>query len=258
MLFNSEVVEKNKDDRKCVVKLSYIDIVPEKASFWSGDQSVQVIREAAPISSLPGNNADAFVQQVSQALQNLMFKIGFKGMPVSLEQQEQLWKNWLLLRDRLAETYTGDWVTDTLTKIDHKMRPSDQLMPIVMQDLFLNDYFRNIYDLSFDNGLAQVHRNVYGLTPEPARFNETWKLTSSAEHHVVKFSGKADGNNISQSLRTWIKNKSGHEPANTRIIGRGFFEVNKETGWCSSFESTYSLSTESGFEKIVRITLTSI
>lgn len=259
MIFKSEITERKEEDYQSSVKLTYVDIIPEKLSFWSGEQCIQVIREAAPVNSLPGNQADAFVQQVSQVLNQLVFKIGFKGMPVLLEKQDVLWKKWLSLRELLADTYTGDWVQEMLTRVDLKMIPSDKLLPMVMSDLFLNDYFRNVYEMKFDSGVSHSQQVVYGLVPVAVKLNEVWELQTSDQHFNLKFSGKCVDSDVEQNLGEWIKSKMGNEPVlKPEIISAGSFRISKETGWCSSFQSTYSFATESGFEKVMKITLTSI
>lgn len=259
LTFSSEITERKEGDFKSSAKVSYVTIIPEKLSFWLGEQCIQVIREAAPVNSLSDNNADAFVQQASQALSHLTFKIGFKGMPVLLEKQDVLWKKWLLLREVLANTYIGDWVGERLTEIDLKMLLSDQLMNFVMRDLFLNDYFRNIYEIKFESGISRLQRTIYGLTPEATRLHEVWELKSSATHYNLEFSGKWKGTEISEQLEKWIKNKIDNQPLlKPEITSSGSFTISKETGWCSSFESNYVLITESGFEKVIKIKLTSI
>jgi len=259
MIFTSEITEKKDQDYKNLLRLTYIDIIPEKLSFWSGEQAVKIIRETAPVHSLPNNNADAFVHQVSHALYHLNFKIGYKGMPVLLEKQDELWKRWLALRQLLADSFTGDWVDQMLTKVDLKMVPSDQLLPQIMQDWFLSEYFRNVYELRFDSGISHLQRNLYGLIPEMVKLRETWSLKSSADHYQLRFAAKWIGNELGENLNQWIKIKTGSDAVRKpEITGSGSFNVSKETGWCSSFESTYALTTETGYEKIMKTTLKSI
>ncbi|MBB6273767.1 hypothetical protein HDF26_004227 [Pedobacter cryoconitis] len=259
MMFTSEITEKKGQDYKNLIRLTYVDIIPEKSSFWSGEQGVKVIRETAPVHHLPENRADAFVQQVSNALYHLNFKIGHKGMPVSLEKQDELWKRWLMLRELLADSFTGDWVDEMLTKVDLKMLPSPDLFPQVMEDLFLNEYFRNIYELKFDSGINQLQRNLYGLLPEVVKLQERWSMKSSANHYQLRFASKWTGNELGEKLNHWIKIKTGSDAeGKPEITGSGSFLVSKETGWCSSLESTYALTTGSGYEKIMKINLKSI
>lgn len=259
LLFNAVIEERGTGYIENASRLTYVDIIPEKASFWSGTQAVQVIREAAPVNILTVNNADAFVQHAAQALYQLCFKMDYSGMPASLEQQDKLWQNWMQLRQILSDTYTGDWVNKTLTAIDHKMLPSNNLLQTTMQDVFFNNYFRNIYTPQFTGGKAQVNRNVYGLIPGALAVSETWDLEETDKSFEVKFTGNWQrGGNISELQNKWLKNKSNRITITApEIRGSGYFTVNKSTGWCSAFESTYVLNTEYEYEKTITTTLRS-
>ncbi|RFZ89976.1 hypothetical protein D0C36_23755 [Mucilaginibacter conchicola] len=257
LLFNATINERGSDSIDSASRLTYVDIVPSKTSFWSGTQGVQVIREAAPVNASSDNNADAFIQHAAQALYNLHFQIDYSGMPSSLERQEKLWQNWMQLRLLLADTYSGDWVDKTLTVIDHKMLPSDKLLDTTMQDIFFNNYFRNIYTPKFSDGTTQVNRNVFGLMPGAMPVYETWQVGETAKTFEVKFTGNWRGGNLTEIQTRWLKHKSNLTMAEAQLRGSGYFTVNKDTGWCSAFESTYTLLAGGEFEKTITTTLKS-
>ena len=257
LLFNATIDEMGSESIENMSRLTYVDILPSKASFWSGTQAVQVIREAAPVNTSTNNNADAFVQHAAQALYNLCFKMDYSGMPASLEQHDKLWQKWMELRLLLADTYTGDWVNKMLTTIDQKMLPSNNLLQTTMQDVFFNNYFRNIYEPKFTGGVAQVNRTVFGLMPGAIAVNETWQLNETDKNFEVKFTGKWHGGNISETQNRWLKNKNNGTVDTPQISGSGYFTVNKDSGWCSAFESTYTVYTGTEYKKTITTTLRS-
>jgi hypothetical protein len=257
LIFDAEVNERKAHDSQSVHKVTYVNILPVKSSFWSADQLVEVTREAAPVNHFAGNNADALVQHIARALYQLRLKVNFKGMPAAIDQQDQLWQKWLHLRQLIADTYTGDWVNEVLTKVDQKMLPSAGLINTVMQDVFFNNYFRDIYDARFSNGICKIQRPVYGLTPDAIPMNETWELKQSDQKYHVKFSGSWTGH-ITEVQNNWFKVKNRRNTIGTpQITGSGSFYIEKETGWCSSFENTYAITTEYDYEKIITTTLRS-
>ncbi len=258
LLFNATIDERGSENIENTSRLTYVDILPSNASFWSGTQAVQIVREAAPINTSTNNNADAFVQHAAQALYNLCFKMDFSGMPASLEQQDKLWQSWMQLRLLLTDTYTGDWVNRMLTAIDQKMLPSSNLLQTTMQDIFFNNYFRNIYEPKFNGGITKVNRTIFGLMPGAIPVQETWQLNETDKTFEVKFTGNWRGGNISELQNKWLKSKSNSNTTEApQISGSGHFTVNKDTGWCSGFESTYALYTGDEYEKTITTTLRS-
>lgn len=257
-IYQSEVAEMKDGKRNSVSRISYIDLLPAKASFWSGDQTLQVIRKSAALNSLSGNKADAFVQQAATVLHQLRFRIGLKGMPAALEDQDLLWKSWMNTRGYLADSYSGDWVNDTLSKIDTQLKPSDHLLNTVMKDMFLNDYFRNIYSNNFENGQLVMEREINGLTPLAIPIKEKMQLKEETENYEVLFSGRCTNPRIKNDLNQWLKSSRNLVSADIEITSSGFLLVNKKNGWCSAFESNYALSSGNDFEKTVKLTLKAI
>ena len=258
-IYQTEIAEMMDGKRNNISRISYVDLLPAKTSFWSGDQTLQVIRKSAALNSLSGNNADAFVQQAATVLHQLRFRIGLKGMPAALEDQDLLWKSWMDTRGYLADSYTGDWVNQALSKIDKQLKPSDQLLNTVMKDMFLNDYFRNLYSRDFEEGQLVVEREINGLTPLTIPIKEKLQLKEGAENYEVLFSGRCTDSRIKNDLNNWLENSSRNLlPADIEITSSGFLLINKKTGWCSAFESNYAISSGSDFEKTVKLTLKTI
>ncbi len=254
ILFKIEIAEKTAFKDESIFKLFNIDVLPAKASFWSGHQHIEIIRKQSLIDALPDNDVDLFVQQISAALHQLTLKIGFNGMPVSVEKQNELWQKWLAIRENIASSYTGDWIDSTLTVVDQKMLPGEILTKQIKQDLFLNEYFRGIYDATFVENQFNRKREVYGLCPFPIQFNEKWILLTSENQKLIKFSGNWIGNVDQPGFNNWLKTKTDSEL--TEISVEGFYRIDPITGWCNALESTYLLVASNSYKKTLKITLT--
>lgn len=254
MLFKVEIAEKTAFKDEYTFKLFDLDILPDKTSFWSGHQHIQIIRKQSLIDALPGNDVDLFVQQISAALHQLTLKIGFNGMPVSVEKQSELWQKWLAIRENMTNSYTGDWIDSTLIAVDKKMLPGEALTEHIKQDLFLNEYFRGIYDARFVENNFSRKREVYGLCPFPIRFNEKWVLQTSENQKLIKFSGNCTKNIEQPGFNSWLKTKTNKDI--TEISAKGFYQINPIIGWCNALESTYSLIANNSYIKTLKITLT--
>ena len=254
MLFKVEISEKTAFKDEYTFKLFDIDILPDKTSFWSGHQHIEIIRKQSLIDALPGNDVDLFVQQISAALHQLTLKIGFNGMPVSVEKQNELWQKWLAIRENVASTYTGNWIDSTLIAVDKKMLPGEALTEHTKQDLFFNEYFRGVYDANFVENNFNRKREVYGLCPFPIWFNEKWTLQTSANQKLIKFSGNWAKNVDQPRFYNWLKTKTDNDI--TEISVEGFYQIDPITGWCNALESTYSLIANSSYIKTLKITLT--
>jgi len=251
MLFKVEVFEKTKNKDTNSNRLFDLQIFPQKTSFWTGEQCIEIWRKPILTDGLHNNNnTDAFVHEVSTVLHQLTLKLGFTGMPVKVEQQNELWKNWLAIRANLSIGYTGDWISSALTTIDKKMLPGETLMNHIMQDLFMNEYFRGVYDAVFTENKFSCNRKISGLCPWPIQFNEIWTLQNA---QVIKFSG--EGNNpVDQSeINGWLKSKTGESKAEISVDG--FYQFDHNTAWCNALESNYSL-TANNYEKKIKISLT--
>ncbi|SHF39625.1 hypothetical protein [Pedobacter caeni] len=254
MLYKVEISEKTLEKETTSLRLFEIDIVPEKVSFWSGNQNIEIVRKPSMVSGIPDNSVDAFVQQIAVALHQLTFKLGFNGMPVCVEKQDELWRKWLTIRSNIADSYTGDWVDKALCEIDQKMLPSDQLTQNIMQDLFLNEYFRNVYDFAFVEDQFKRRRTVYGLCPLPLQFIETWTRQSSTEGQMISFSGRCNESSNTSDFKNWLKTKTNDQLS--QISVNGSYQINSNTGWCNALDSSYSLVANNSYEKTIKVTLT--
>ncbi|CAH0123681.1 hypothetical protein SRABI27_03904 [Pedobacter sp. Bi27] len=254
MLFKVEIAEKTAFKDEYTFKLFDIDILPDKTSFWSGHQNIEILRKQSLIDALPDNDVDLFVQQISTALHQLTLKIGFNGMPVSVEKQNELWQKWLVIRENLTNTYTGDWIDSTLIAVDKKMLPSETLTEYIKQDLFLNEYFRGVYDANFVENNFSRKREVYGLCPFPIWFNEKWTLQTSENQKLIKFSGNWTKNVDQPRFDSWLKTKTDNDM--TEVSVEGFYQIDPITGWCNALQSTYSLIANSSYLKTLKIILT--
>lgn len=254
MLLKVEISEIAAAKEESTLRIFEIDIIPGKASFWSGNQCIVITRKPSDLDGLPNNNTDFFVQQIAAALSQLTLRIGANGIPVEIEKQDELWRKWLGIRENLADRYTGDWVDEKLSQVDQKMLPSDKLLQNIMQDMFLNEYFRGIYDVSFDGDSFMRQRTVYGVCPFPLQFNEKWTLQSSENAQLIKFSGNWNEQTIPKDFNRWLKSKTAD--ALTQITIDGFYQVSTDTGWCNALHSNYTLIAGSGYEKTIKVTLT--
>ncbi len=253
MLLRIEISEKTAQKDKYSLKAFDVNILPAKVSFWTGHQNIEIIRKPFEISHLPNNEADAFVQQVSPLLNHLTLKLGFNGMPTNIEKQHGLWQKWLVIRTNLSASYTGDWIKKALSEIDEKLLPGEGLTPYIMQDMFLNEYFRNVYNASFIENFFYGKRIIYGLCPSPIQFNEKWILQTSPSRQFINFSGEWDKTYDQAGFNNWLKNKT--EYVNAEIVANGFYQIDHITGWCNSLESNYRLSTND-YERTLKIVLT--
>jgi len=253
MLCKVEITEQTALKHEDFIRLFNVEIFPHKTSFWSGNQHIEIIRKPILPNVLPNNNADAFAQQVSATLHQLTLKLGLNGAPVTIEKQTELWQKWLNIRKNLADTFTGDWVEPALTEIDKKMLPGETLMHYIMQDLFLNEYFRNIYDAPFIGNTFYCKRTVHALCPFPIQINEKWLLYTSATEQLITFSGKWDKIHNQPGINNWLKTKTDDYLSEIRINGQ--YQLDQRTGWCNALESCYTLSTNS-YKKTLKITLT--
>lgn len=253
MSLKIEISEKTAQKDTYSLKVFDVNILPAKVSFWSGHQNIEIVREPVTISGLPYNDADAFVQQVSTLLNHLTLKLDFNGMPINIEKQHELWQKWLLLRTNLYGIYTGDWIEKALTEIDEKLLPGKGLAANIMQDMFLNEYFRNVYNATFIENCFYGKRTAYGLCPSPILFNEKWILQASPAGQIINFSGKGDKINDQAGFNHWLKNKTDY--VNAEIVANGFYQIDFATGWCNALESHYILNTKN-YEKTVKIVLT--
>lgn len=254
MLFKVEISEKTAFKDEYTFRLFDIDILPDKTSFWSGHQNIKIIRKQSLIDALPGNDVDLFVQLISATLHQLTLKIGFNGMPISVEKQNELWQKWLTIRENVASTYTGDWIDSTLIAVDKKMLPGEALTAHIKQDLFLNEYFRGVYDACFVENDFSQKREVYGLCPFPICFNEKWTLQTLENQKLIKFSGNWAKNVDQPGFYSWLKTKTDNDI--TEISVEGFYQIDPITGWCNALESTYLLIANSSYIKTLKITLT--
>ncbi|WP_293304972.1 hypothetical protein [Pedobacter sp. UBA5917] len=252
MCLEIETSEKTALNDKYSLKVFDVNISPVKVSFWSGHQNIEVFRKPVEEKLLPNNEADAFVQEASTLLNHLTIKLDFNGVPISIEKQDELWQNWLGLRANLAASYTGDWIEKTLTEIDKKLLPNKGLLPYIMQDIFLNEYFRGVYNALFIENCFYGKRIVYGLCPSPILFNEKLILQTSPTSQLINFSGKEDKIYDQSGFSSWFKNKSNY--ALPQIKAEGFYQIDNVTGWCNSLESNYKLSTND-YEKTLKIVL---
>ncbi|QNN43830.1 hypothetical protein [Pedobacter roseus] len=253
MLCKVEITEKTGNKEDYFFKTFSVEIFPHKTSFWSGNQNIDIVRKPISPNNLPDNNADAFAQQISAVLYQLTIKLGLNGVPSAVEKQHELWQKWLNIRENLADTFTGDWVEPALTKLDVKMLPGETLTPYIMQDIFLNEYFRNIYDAAFIGNNFYCKRTVYGLCPSPIQFNEKWLLQDSATGQSIKFSGKWDKIPDQAGFDDWLKTKTDDHLSEIRI--EGLYQLDHITGWCNAIESFYTLTTNR-YRKTLTITLT--
>jgi len=254
MLFKIEISEKTAFKDEYTLKLFDIAILPDKTSFWSGHQHIEIIRKQSLIDALPGNDVDLFVQQISATLHQLTLKIGFNGMPVSVEKQNELWHKWLAIRENVTNTYTGDWIDSTLMTVDKKMLPNEALTEHIKQDLFINEYFRGVYDARFVENKFNRKREVYGLCPFPIWFNEKWTLQTSVNQKLIKFYGNWPQNVDQPGFNSWLKTKTDKDI--TEISVEGFYQIDPITSWCNALESTYLLMANSSYIKTLKITLT--
>lgn len=254
MLFKVEVSEKTTVKEDFAVRLFEIDIVPQKTSFWSGSQNIELIRTPSALSGIPANNVDAFAQQVAAVLHNLTFKMSDYGMPLRVEKQDELWQKWLAVRANLADSYAGEWVDKSLSLVDQKMLPSEKLTRNLMQDLFLNEYFRGAYGVQFSDNSFKRERTVYGLCPFPIQFNETWTLQSLENEQRINFFGKWNGIVNTDSFKQWLQAKTGTGIA--QITVDGYYQISNYTGWCNALYSSYLLTAGNGYEKNIKVTLT--
>lgn len=230
-----------------------INIVPGKVSFWTGCQNITVFRKPDAINNLPGNDANAFVQQVSTVLNQVSLKLDFKGSPIAIEQQETLWKKWLNTRTNIENSFAGNWVEKALTTIDRKLLPGENLTSYMMQDLFLNEYFRNVYQVTFTENIFHGKRTVYGFCPAPIQFGEKWRIKPLPTGCLIKFSGQKAEIHDEPRFNRWLKTKTDDRIEEIRVDG--FYQVDAATGWCNVIESHYQLTT-GNYEKTLDIFLT--
>ncbi|GAA4212923.1 hypothetical protein GCM10022289_44420 [Pedobacter jeongneungensis] len=253
MLGKIEIAEKTALKGEDFINFFSVEIFPHKTSAWYGNQSIEIIRKPIPSGALLTNNADVFARQVSATLNQLTLKLGLNGVPVTIEKQNELWQRWLNIRSNLANTFTGNWVEPALAEIDKKILPGKTFTHYIMQDLFLNEYFRNIYDASFTGNAFYSKRTVHGLCPFPIQFNEKWLLHTSATEQSINFSGKWDKIADQSGFKEWLKNKTDDRLGEIRVEGQ--YQLDPVTGWCNALESCYSLTTNS-YKKTLKITLT--
>ncbi len=230
-----------------------INIVPGKVSFWTGSQRITVYRKPDAINNLPNNDADAFVQQVSTVLNPVSLKLNFNGSPTVIEQQETLWKKWLNTRTNIENSFAGNWVEKALTIIDRKLLPGENLTSNLMQDLFLNEYFRNVYQVNFTENIFRGERTVYGFCPAPIQFGEKWRIKPLPTGCLIKFSGKKAEIHDQPGFNRWLKTKTDDRIEEIRVDG--FYQVDAATGWCNAIETRYQLTT-GNYEKTLDIFLT--
>jgi len=254
LLFKVEVSEKTRFKEDYTVKLFEIDILPDETSFWSGHQNIEILRKPNLMNGLANNDADAFVQQVSTILHQLTLKLGFSGMPISIEKQNMLWLKWLTIRTNLVNSYTGDWIDFALNEIDKKMLPGQALTKHIMEDLFFNEYFRGVYDVSFNYNTFNCKRLVYGLCPTPIRLNEKWLLQTSATGQSITFTGECENLSGLTNSSNWFKTKTDNDITAIRV--EGFYHIDQITGWCNALESNYFLTANNDYEKTLKVMLT--
>ncbi|KQM71449.1 hypothetical protein ASE74_23410 [Pedobacter sp. Leaf216] len=250
LFFNVEISEKTPLKVENTTRLYEIDILPDETSFWTGNQRVKIIRRLNSINDLAHNVADAFMQQVSTTLHQITLKLGHNGMPIGIEQQNELWLNWLAIRANLADSFTGNWIDFALKEIDQKMLPGAAITNYIMEDLLLNEYFRAVYDAVFQQDTFTCKRTVHGLCPFPIKLNEKWLLQTSATGHLITFSGECENLMNITDFNNWLK-KTGNQI--TEINSTGFYHIDHITGWCNAMESNYLLKGNNSYEKTLKI-----
>ncbi|RBQ05465.1 hypothetical protein DRW42_15865 [Pedobacter miscanthi] len=253
MLLKIEVSEKTAQKDKYSLMLFEVTILPAQVSFWSGHKHIEVFRRRVETNHLPNNDADAFARQVSTLLNHLTLKLDFNGRPINIEKQQELWQNWLLLRTNLSASYRGDWIEKALTKIDKKLLPGEGLTTYILQDIFLNEYFRGVYNAFFIENSFCGKRTIYGLCASPILFNEEWTLKTSSSGQLINFSGKWDKTEAQPGVNNWLKNQIDY--VNAEMEMKGFYQIDNVTGWCNSLESNYLLSIND-YKKELKIVLT--
>lgn len=249
-VFSTEVTERRGTGIKQSFKSFYISIIPSKESFWSGLQIVRFVRSAGPLNVLSGNKADLFVQDAAKIIYDLEFKIDFEGKPSGLKDEDALWKKWLALRENLAESYSGEWVDAALSKIDKRMRPSLELFPMLMKDLFFSIYFKK----------KGTEWPDYSLLPLMIPFKEKSVLRVNAQNYEIDYSGEWTGADPDQHILHYIRklvDDALYEDHFT-IQSFGSNSIDKETGWCNGFIHNYLLDAEDLYQKQVIIKLAAI
>jgi len=246
-LFSSEITEHvNKVNTQKIIKTKLIDIVPQKQSFWSGEQLIEIKKQDLPFSNYSsGNQADRFVHKLEAVLAKLIVKLNSNGLPCGLQNQKELWQEWLQMRGKLDSEFSGEWVDKILMRIDKKMLPSDSLPAHVTEDLFISEYFNKLLHMELSPSNLLVNRNIHAWLPFQIDLLENWKVEDKNGFYSIIISGKLR-DMPTNKIRSWLEKSRIPNLSNEKIEveSKGIFDIDLKTGWCSAYQTTYILKVQ--------------
>ena len=190
------------------------------------------------------NPADRVVGELQAALSGLQLKVNGYGQPVMVANHPAVWKQWLVLRDKLSYTYNDAWTAGLLQRTDATLLHKDELLSVFMKDLIWQEYFRDIY------GRSSHQRMAYGITG-PIGI----PLQEKDEYNNYTFStqGQWKEQYPSPALSSWKKLKGLPADIPLSVTYSSTYHLHPDTHHCDKIQAAYTLQAANTYRKIIHV-----
>jgi hypothetical protein len=195
--------------------------------------------------SSPANPVEAVVQRLGEPLQELALVINAAGQPLRLHNHAAIWSRWQRVRQQVLSTYSGAWVEALVEKTERRLLSSQAVLDCALwQDWVLSQYFAGVYGQAFSGPDARVERQsrLWHLLSIPVLLNESWQYEATSRGCTIgmvgNWQGEVPGRQLPKAAR---QGKAGDSVQAVRISKDCRYQMGKDIGWCSGFESRLSL-----------------
>lgn len=193
----------------------------------------------------PANPVEAVVKRMGEPLQELALVINAAGQPLRLHNHAAVWSRWQEVRQEVLSTYSGEWVEALVAKAECRLLRSQSVLDCaVEQDWVLGQYFAGVYGQTFSGPDARAERQsrLCHLLSVPVLLTEEWHYGASAKGCTIGMAGSWQGEvPLRQLPKAARLGKSGESVQAVHIRKDCRYQMRKDIGWCSGFESTLTL-----------------
>ncbi len=204
------------------------------------------------------NAADQVVARLGEPLLDIAVVINPEGQPVRIHNHGAIWDRWNTVREEVLATYSGEWVAAMVDKTESiLLKPEAILQLALQQDWVLGGYFTDVYQKDFDQVKlnCRTHSQAHHLLSRPVLLQEQWQYQPTPSGCRIAMKGNWQGQ---PGDATWqgIGKKAGINPETNSAFVASItkdctYRMRKATGWCSGYESRYTITAGSYEQQIV-------
>ncbi|WP_143304517.1 hypothetical protein [Chitinophaga vietnamensis] len=242
------------------IQRAQLSVQTIKGKGWLAAPALLVEKNVAPWVYTLDNPADKLVAELQEALSGLQLKMQPNGQPAEILNHSQVWQQWQVLRDKLAYTYQGDWPNGILQHTDSTLLHKDRLLATFLKDLTWQEYFRNIYQVSWNGVEMPATRMVYGIAGNTGiPLQESRRFTDHRDQQQFSIKGYWKELRPLDTLKRWKKHQQLSVEAAPLVVSyEGDYFLQPATGQCAGLTAAFRLQAGDDYEKTIRLNLVSL